>query len=67
MGLPTAIYISNKGLAVRGYDTNEEAVANAKSLGIVSTAIWNDVPSADVYVVCVSSLLKGNAPRMFLV
>lgn len=64
VGLPTATYISNKGLIVCGYDINEQSIVKAKSLGIEATATWSEVPIVDVYVICVSSLLKINEPDL---
>jgi len=64
VGLPTAAYISGRSVVVWGYDISEEAVAKARSHGIKATSIWGEVPKSDLYVVCVSSMLKRNAPDL---
>ena len=65
VGLPTAKYILNHGLNVYGYDISITAVERAKREGISkATHIWDEVPPVDVYVICASTLLKGDAPDL---
>ncbi len=58
VGLPTALYVKERGLNVYGYDISERAVKKAHAYGIEASVDWNDVPICDVYIVCVSTLLK---------
>jgi len=64
IGLPTALYVANRGLKVFGYDISEKAVAKAKSSGINALRNWADVPPADFYMICVSTFLKNNEPDL---
>jgi nucleotide sugar dehydrogenase len=65
VGLPTAKYILNTGFDVYGYDISTTAVERAKKEGISkATYIWDEVPPVDVYVICVSTLLKDDAPDL---
>jgi UDP-N-acetyl-D-mannosaminuronic acid dehydrogenase len=63
-GLPTAKYILNRGIYVYGYDINLSAVERAKREGIKATNYWCKIPPVDVYVICVSTLLKGSEPEL---
>lgn len=60
VGLPTALYIRDRGLNVYGYDISEKAVKRAASRGLRATVRWDDIPACDVYVICVSTLLKDD-------
>lgn len=61
VGLPTAKYIVNRGLEVWGYDINPISVKRAKKEGVLrSSAEWHEIPSANVYIICVSTTLKKN-------
>ena len=65
VGLPTAKYILNRGFDVYGYDISSVAVKRAREEGISKvTCILDEIPPVDVYVVCVSTLLKGDAPDL---
>lgn len=64
VGLPTALYIAEHGLEVWGYDISESTVEKAKSVEIEATTHWNKVPPADVYVICVNTVLVNNKPDM---
>jgi len=65
VGLPTAKYILSKGFKVYGYDISSTAIKSAKGERMLeATGIWDEVPPVDVYVVCVSTLLKGDAPDL---
>ena len=58
VGLPTAIYIMERGLEVWGYDINPHAVERAKEREIKATTDWNEIPPMDIHVICVPTLLK---------
>jgi len=58
VGLPTAIYIMERGLEVWGYDIDPNAVVRAKEREIKATTDWNEIPPMDIYVICVPTLLK---------
>jgi len=63
VGLPTAKYILSMGFDVYGYDISSAAIKRAEEEGVLkATDIWDEVPPVDIYVVCVSTLLKGDAP-----
>ena len=65
VGLPTAKYILSRGFEVYGYDISSTAIKRAKEEGVLkATDIWDEVPPVDIYVVCVSTLLKGDAPDL---
>ena len=65
VGLPTAKYILNHGFDIYGYDISPVAVKRAKEEGILkATYIWDEIPPADIYVICVSTLLKGDIPDL---
>ncbi|MGY0287370.1 MAG: NAD(P)-binding domain-containing protein [Candidatus Methanodesulfokora washburnensis] len=65
VGLPTAKYILNRSFEVYGYDISPTAIKRAKEEGILkATDIWDEVPPVDVYIVCVSTLLKGDMPDL---
>jgi len=65
VGNPTARYILKKGLEVWGYDTNPIAIEKAKEEGILrATRNWYEIPPVDIYVICVSTMLKGDIPDL---
>jgi UDP-N-acetyl-D-mannosaminuronate dehydrogenase len=64
IGLPTAEYISDKGLKVFGYDIAKESVSRAKQKGIHASSEWNMVPDADVYIICVSTWDSNGKPDL---
>jgi len=65
VGLPTAKYILSRGFEVYGYDISSAAIKRAKKEGVLkATNIWDEVPPVDIYVVSVSTLLKGDAPDL---
>jgi UDP-N-acetyl-D-mannosaminuronic acid dehydrogenase len=65
VGLPTAKYILEKGLEVWGYDINPVAIEIAKEQGILrATRNFHKVPPVDIYIICVSTKLKGNLPDL---
>lgn len=64
VGLPTALYIQSRGLKVQGYDIKKSVVKKAEEHNVESTSNWGEISAADVYVVCVSTLLKGKSPDL---
>jgi nucleotide sugar dehydrogenase len=62
VGLPTALYMVDRGINVWGYDISEKAVWKGRDSGINATVRWNEIPQADIYLVCVSTLLTKNDP-----
>jgi len=61
VGLPTARYFLSKGLQIWGYDVKPDAIVRANQNGIIKATLdWYEIPSSDVYVICVSSALKKN-------
>jgi UDP-N-acetyl-D-mannosaminuronic acid dehydrogenase len=65
VGRPTAKYILDKGLEICGYDINPISIKRAKEEGILrATNNWHEIPSVDVYIICVSTMLKGDAPDL---
>lgn len=64
VGLPTALFMEQSGFEVIGYDVSRKAVDQAKARKLNATIDWQDIPSSDVYVICVSTLLKDNKPDL---
>jgi len=64
VGLPTAKYCLDRGLKVYGYDINSNAVNRAKTFGLFAGNEWNKIPLVDVYIICVSTRLKGELPDL---
>ena len=65
VGLPTAKYILNRGFEVYGYDISPAAIKRAREEGVLkATNVWDEVPPVDVYVICVSTLLKDDTPDL---
>jgi len=65
VGLPTAKYILEKGLEVWGYDINPITIERAKKEGILrATGNWHEIPPVDVYIICVSTMLKSDLPDL---
>jgi nucleotide sugar dehydrogenase len=65
VGLPTAKYILSMGFDVYGYDISSAAIKRAKGEGVLEASdIWDEVPPVDVYVICVSTLLKDDVPDL---
>jgi len=65
VGFATAKYVLDKGLDVCGYDIDLATVERAKKAGIVrATTVWDEIPSADVYLICVSTGFKGEGPDL---
>jgi len=62
VGLPTALYMIDRGIDVWGYDISENAAWKGKNTGINATTHWNEIPQADIYVVCVSTSVMKNVP-----
>jgi len=64
IGLPTAKYCLSKKLEVYGYDISRIAVNRAISEGIRASYNWSDIPNVDVYLICVSTLIKNGLPDL---
>jgi len=65
IGLSVANYLAQfKQYDVHGFDVSSNAVQDARLQGIKSTSIWEELPVADVYIICVSTGLKGKHPDM---
>jgi nucleotide sugar dehydrogenase len=65
IGFPVAQYASEKGLEVWGIDINPATVENANKSGkFKAVAAWKDAPQADVYIVCVTTGQKNDAPDL---
>ena len=65
VGFPVAHYIEAKGLEVWGIDINPTTVENAHKTGNFKvTNIWQDVPQADVYIICVTTSQRNDAPDL---
>jgi nucleotide sugar dehydrogenase len=64
VGLPTALYMADRGIDVWGYDIGEKAVRRGRNTGINATMHWNEIPQTDIYVVCVSTSVIKNSPDL---
>ena len=65
IGFVAAKYISDKGLDVWGYDISLAAVKRAKEAGITNVvSVWDDLPLADVYLICVYTGVKEEVPDL---
>ena len=65
VGLPTAVYLTQfKQFSVHGFDISSKAVHRARSCRVAATALWNELPVADVYIITVSTSLKEDSPDM---
>ena len=62
VGLPTAVYIKERGFEVWGLDISDIAIKKAKRKGIRTVNNLREAPSMDAYVICVSTGLKNNEP-----
>jgi nucleotide sugar dehydrogenase len=65
VGLPVAQYAQAKGLEVWGIDINPATVENARKTGKLQLASsWLDVPKVDVYIICVTTSQRNDAPDL---
>jgi nucleotide sugar dehydrogenase len=65
IGLPVAQYVHGKGLEVWGYDISPESAKKAYAVGgFKATASWQDLPQADVYIVCVTTGQQNGCPDL---
>jgi nucleotide sugar dehydrogenase len=65
IGLPVAQYVQAKGLEVFGYDINPTTVERvSKTEKFKASTRWNDVPQADIYVICVTTTQKNDSPDL---
>jgi nucleotide sugar dehydrogenase len=61
IGFPVARYIVAKGYDVYGFDINPAAVENGVQNGkIKATTQWDQIPKADVYIICVTTAQINN-------
>jgi nucleotide sugar dehydrogenase len=61
IGFPVAKYIAAKGCDVYGFDINPVAVENGIQNGkFKATTMWDQVPKADVYIICVTTTQSGD-------
>jgi nucleotide sugar dehydrogenase len=65
VGIPVAQYVEAKGLEVWGIDINPATVENARKKGNFKlTNSWQDVSQADVYIICVTTSQRNDAPDL---
>jgi len=65
VGLPAARYVTDRGLEVWGYDIDHTAIKRAKEKGIPrTTSDWREIPPMDIYIICVSTMLKSDIPDL---
>jgi nucleotide sugar dehydrogenase len=65
IGFPVAEYAYTKGLEVWGYDISPATVERTlKAAKFKATTIWNDIPSVDVYIVCVTTGQANDCPDL---
>jgi len=64
VGLPTALYIKDKGFEVWGYDISPNALRRAEERGIKVGESLHKIPPINIYVICVSTGLKNSKPDM---
>jgi nucleotide sugar dehydrogenase len=65
VGLPVAQYAHAKGLEVWGYDISPSTVERVGKTEIFNvTNSWKDVPQVGVYIVCVTTSQKDDAPDL---
>ena len=62
VGLPTALYIKERGFEVCGFDISNSAADRAKRNGI--DVVNLDNANADVYIICVSTGFRDSSPDM---
>lgn len=65
VGFPVAEYVWAKGLEVWGIDINPATVENAREMGKFKvTSSWQDLPLADVYIICVTTSQRNERPDL---
>jgi nucleotide sugar dehydrogenase len=65
IGFPVAEYVAARGLEVWGIDINSVTIETARKTGKFNvTSSWQDVPPVDVYVVCVTTSQRNEAPDL---
>lgn len=65
IGFPVAQYVHLKGHEVYGYDINPRTVENTIKTGhFAASDVWENVPAADVFVVCVTTGQVDNCPDL---
>ncbi len=54
-----------KGLEAWGYDINPIATKRAKEKEILrATSYWHKIPPVDIYIICISTMLKSDVPDL---
>ncbi|MCW4018668.1 MAG: NAD(P)-binding domain-containing protein [Candidatus Bathyarchaeota archaeon] len=65
IGFPVAQYVHEKGMQVWGYDISAATVEHANQGGqFKATNSWSEIPSADVYIVCVTTGQVDGCPDL---
>lgn len=65
IGFPVAQYAQEKGLEVYGYDINPKTVESAAKAGkFKASTKWQEIPTADAYIVCVTTSQTPDGPDL---
>jgi len=65
IGFPVAEYVAKKGLEVWGYDINPKTIERIGTIkNLKFTTNWQEIPSMDVYIVCVTTGQINDRPDM---
>jgi len=64
VGLPTAMYIQERGLNVIGYDVSLNAIKKARRNSITAYCNWDDVPECKSYLICVTTSINRDKPEL---
>jgi nucleotide sugar dehydrogenase len=65
IGFTTAKYLTQfRQFDVYGFDISPKAVDHSLQYGIKSTSLWEKLPFADTYIICVSTNMNGEHPDM---
>lgn len=65
IGFPVAQYAQAKGLEVYGYDINPKTVDCATKAGnFKATTKWQEIPTVDAYIVCVTTSQTADGPDL---
>jgi nucleotide sugar dehydrogenase len=65
IGFPVAKYVTMKGYDVYGFDINPKAVEHGTQNGkFKATTHWNQIPQANVYIICVTTSQVNNQAEL---
>ena len=64
IGLPVAQYAHVKGHEVWGYDINPKIIEKTKTEDFKTTDIWEEIPPAEIYIVCVTTSYTDEGPNL---